>query len=120
MPVETYQFALKTAPRHERAFARWAGCRRWVWNELLQRVLDPISKQRAAEKEQTGKAFTAYPKLSEVQGRLPLLKKQHGWLAQAPSHALQQAAVDLMAALLRVQDGAGFPKLKRKGHCSDS
>jgi putative transposase len=120
MAVETYQFALKTSARHERAFARWAGCRRWVWNELCKTVLQPISQQRGLEKAQTGKALTSYPSVYELQKLLPALKKQHPWLAGPPSHALQQAAVDLDLALRKVQDGAGFPKLKRKGRSAES
>jgi putative transposase len=120
MTVETYQFALKTNAGQERKLVRWAGCRRWVYNDLLQTVLVPIAQARSAEKEQTGKATTRYPSVYELQKRLPLLKKQHGWLAQPPSHALQQAVVDLSAALLKVKDGAGFPRLKRKGRCTES
>jgi putative transposase len=100
--------------------ARWAGCRRWVYNELLRTVLVPIAQLRAAEKVQTGKAVTRYPSIYDLQKRLPALKEEHGWLTQPPSHALQQAVVDLCAALLAVKDGAGFPKLKRKGRCADS
>jgi putative transposase len=120
MAVETYQFALKTSAGQERKLSRWAGCRRWMYNELLQTVLVPIAQVRAAEKEQTGQAVTRYPSVYELQKRLPVLKKQHGWLAQPPSHVLQQAVVDLSAALLQVKDGAGFPRLKRKGRCTES
>ena len=120
MSVETYQFALRTAPRHARMFARWAGCRRWVYNELLKKVLEPIARQRAEEKAQTGRAVTRYPSAYDLQKLLPALKTQHPWLAHPPSHTLQQAIVDLSAALLRVKDGAGFPKLKRKGRSTES
>jgi putative transposase len=120
MAVETYTFALKTQPRHERLFARWAGCRRWVWNELLKTVLEPIARLRAEEKAATGKALTRYPSAYDLQKRLPTLKQQHRWLSNPPSHTLQQAVVDLSLALLRVQDGAGFPKPKRKGRCTES
>jgi IS605 OrfB family transposase len=109
MAIETYTFALETQPRPERLFARWAGCRRWVWNELLKTVLEPIAKQRAEEKAATGKAVTRYPSAYDLQKMLPALKKQYRWLSHPPSHTLQQAAVDLSLALLRVQDGAGFP-----------
>jgi putative transposase len=119
MAVETYQFALKTTPRHERAFARWAGCRRWVWNQLLKTVLQPIATQRAAERA-AGQVLTNYPSTYDLQKQLPALKKEHPWLAGPPSHALQQAVVDLSLALLRVQDGAGFPQLKRKGRSVES
>jgi putative transposase len=120
MAVETYQYVLKTTPRHERAFTRWAGCRRFVWNHLLKTVLEPIARQRAEEKAQTGKAKTPYPSAYDLQKLLPALKQQHDWLRQPPSHTLQQAALDLSLALRKVQDGAGFPRLKRKGRCSDS
>jgi putative transposase len=72
-------------------------------------VLEPIAKQRAAEKAATGKAVTRYPSAYDLQKMLPALKKQYRWLSHPPSHTLQQAAVDLSKALLRVQDGAGFP-----------
>ena len=120
MAVETYQFALKTEPQHERTFARWAGCRRWLWNHLLKQVLEPIAAQRGEEKAQTGKAVTRYPSPYDLQKRLPDLKKEYPWLAHPPSHTLQQAVVDLSAALLRVKDGAGFPKPKRKGRSTES
>ena len=120
MAVETYTFALRTTPRHARVFARWAGCRRWVYNELLKKVLEPIAGQRTEEKAQTGKAVTRYPSPYDLQKLLPELKKEHPWLAHPPSHTLQQAVVDLSAALLRVKDGAGFPKLKRKGRSTES
>jgi putative transposase len=57
---------------------------------------------------------------AKTQKLVPALKKQHPWLAGPPSHALQQAAVDLDLALRKVQDGAGFPKLKRKGRSAES
>lgn len=120
MPVETYQFALKTAPRHERCLSQWAGCRRFVYNELLVQEILPIAKQRQEEREQTGKATTPYPSVYDLQKRLPKLKEQYPFLKGPPSHALQQAAVDLNAALLRVHNGAGFPTLRRKGRSTDS
>lgn len=120
MLVETYQYALKTAPRHELALSRWAGCRRFVFNELLVEVLWPIRAQRQKERETTGKAITPYPSTYDLQKRLPALKEQYPWLKEPPSHTLQQAIVDLTDALSRVKDGAGFPKLKRKGRSTDS
>jgi putative transposase len=120
MAVETCTFALKTEPRHEQTLARWAGCRRWVWNYLLMHVLQPIAAQRGEEKAQTGKATTRYPSTYDLQKLLPDLKKEHPWLANPPSHTLQQTAVDLSASLLAVKDSAGFPKLQRKGRCTES
>jgi putative transposase len=118
MAIETYQYALKVTLRHERTFARWAGCRRWVWNHLLKNEIEPIAKARSEER--TGQATIRYPSAFDLQKRIVALKREYPWLSQPPSHALQQAAADLSDALLAVRSGAGFPSFKRKGRCSDS
>lgn len=89
-------------------FAKTFGCCRWVFNDALahcQRVYD------AGEKR---------PSAYDLMNRLPLLKVEHPWLADADSQALQYACRTVDAAyksfFRRVKNGdkPGFPRFKSK------
>jgi len=68
------------------ALAKTFGCARWVWNEAL------AENQRTYR--ETGKGIPTY----QLKKRLPQLKREHPWLEDAPSQALQQTILNLKAA----------------------
>lgn len=89
-------------------FAKTFGCCRWVYNDALahcQRLYE------AGEKRPSG---------YDLQKRLPQLKADYPWLADADSQALKQACADVDAAykhfFRRVKNGEtpGFPRFKSK------
>jgi transposase len=81
-----YLYALRLKAQKEALLRRWAGCRRWVWNEALafQRAELEAGRRR--------------PTYGELSARLPILKREHPWLADPPSQALQQTLKDLCEA----------------------
>src|SRR5262245_59049471 len=83
-----YRFRLRPNQAHEKAFSRFAGARRWVWNWAL-------AKKKAYYQE-TGHTLST----DTLEKELPLLKKQEetAWLAKIDSQPPQQALRDLEAA----------------------
>ena len=80
------------------------GCCRWVYNEMI-RINQKVYHRR-------GKSLTAY----DMQSYLPKLKKQHPWLAEANSHALQLVCHNLADAYARfLRKQGGYPRFKKKG-----
>lgn len=118
--IRTYQYRLKTKAKHMQAFAQVAGCRRYVWNRLLKEQIEPIAILRHQEKVQFGKVQSQYPSYAGMCKIITGWRSELAWLKDAPVHTLQQAARDLVTALSRVKDGAGFPKPKRKGQATES
>ena len=86
-----FKYALRLRKRAEAALLRWAGCRRFVYNEALahQRALVATGLQR--------------PSYGALCARLPALKSQYPWLAEPPAQALQQALKDLCEAWHRYE-----------------
>lgn len=68
-----FQYALRLKAQKEALLRRWAGCRRFVFNEALayQKV------ELAAGRKRPGYAALC--------ARLPELKKLHPWLAEPPA-----------------------------------
>jgi putative transposase len=104
--LQAYKFQLRTKPRHEELFRRFAGCCRFVWNRML-----------ALEKEnyERGKKRLGYYKLT---GMLTELKNQEetSFLKEAHSQILQQSLKDLDRAYRNFfQKRAMFPRFKSKG-----
>jgi putative transposase len=87
---------------------RTLGCTRWVFNEALAYCL------RIYE---TG---ASHPSAYDLANRLPSLKKENPWLAEADSHALQYACRCVDTAyknfFRRTKSGEapGFPRFKSK------
>ena len=89
-------------------FARTFGCCRWVYNEALA---------HCQALHETG---APRPSGYDLQKRLPALKIEHSWLAEADSQALKQACQDLDGAYknffrrLKNGEASGFPRFKSK------
>jgi len=85
------------------ALAKAFGCTRWAWNEALA--------QNQRTYRETGKGIPTY----QLKKRLPQLKREHPWLKDAPSQALQQAILNLKAAFDNFFQGrAKLPQFKSK------
>lgn len=85
------------------ALARQFGCARWVFNWGLD-----LSRRTYLE---TGKGLT----YNALATKLPKLKKEHEWLAEADSQALQQALQNLAAAYEAFFKGrARYPRFRSK------
>lgn len=89
-------------------FARTFGCCRWVYNEAL------------AHCQALYEMGTPRPSGYDLQKRLPALKIEHPWLAEADSQALTYACRSVDQAyknfFRRVKNGEtpGFPRFKSK------
>ena len=109
---KAYRFRLKLRSRQERALARYAGCCRFLWNQLLA-----LQKTRMDWDEWT----LNFEQLCDVITNWKTCR--YSWLNEPPSQALQQVARDLAKALKNAFDTKmpqAFPVFKRKLDCSDS
>lgn len=99
-----FQYALRLKSQREALLRRWAGCRRFVFNEALAHQKAEVAGGRKR------------PGYATLCARLPELKKLHPWLAEPPAQALQQALKDLCAAWERKYTSRfGAPRFKRRG-----
>ena len=87
-----YKFRLNTSPAMESLLRPFAGCNRFLWNKSLA-----LQKERLDNK----KRCLSYSRLCNL---LPTWKKEHPFLADAPSQALQQTLRDLSRALSETFD----------------
>jgi len=90
---------------------QFAGCRRFLWNKALA-----LQKGRLDDKQ----SCLSYNKLANM---LPAWKKEHSFLADAPSQALQQTLKALDKAIKEAFDKANpkrFPVFKKRGQCKES
>ncbi|CDG88125.1 RNA-guided endonuclease InsQ/TnpB family protein [Xenorhabdus bovienii] len=105
-----YAIQIRLYPTAEQRnfFAKTFGCCRWVYNDALAFCQQQYD---AGEKRPSG---------YDLVNRLPLLKNEHGWLAEADSQALQYACRCVDTAyknfFRRVKNGEtpGFPRFKSK------
>lgn len=104
-----YKYRLYPTKAQEAQLIGFCGSTRWLWNYMLD-----LNKK----KYETDKQFVfAY----DMANRLPALKKEHIWLKEIPSQALQQKCLDLDKALKAVwKSKFGFPKFKSKHKSQDS
>ena len=108
---KSFLFRIKTTPKIEQEFAKFAGCCRFVWNRALA-----LQKERLDAKEKTLRYI-------EIAGLLPSWKQELSWLLEAPSQSLQQTLKFLDRALKDAFDKSNpkrFPTFKKKGKCRDS
>ena len=99
------RFRLYPTPDQMHRLAVQFGHARWVWNDALA-----LTQKTYRE---TGKGL-GYHALAT---RLPTLKKQIEWLAEADSQVLQQALQNLAAAFDNFfQKRARYPRFKKKAH----
>ena len=87
-----YRFRLNTSPADEALMRQFAGCSRFLWNKALA-----LQKGRLDDKQ----SCLSYNKLANM---LPAWKKEHPFLADAPSQALQQTLKALDKAIKEAFD----------------
>lgn len=100
-----YRFRLKPTQTEAALLRRFAGCSRFVWNEVL--ALNERRRERG-EKCLGFKAMCEY---------LVYLKREHPFLREVHSQPLQQTLKDLATAYQRVFDpklSARFPRFKKR------
>jgi len=106
-----YKFRLNTRPTDEALMRQFAGCSRFLWNKALA-----LQKGRLDDKQ----ICLSYNKLANM---LPAWKKEHPFLADAPSQALQQTLKALDKAIKEAFNKANakqFPVFKKRGQSRDS
>lgn len=90
---------------------QFAGCCRFVWNKALSFQLKRLEQ---------GKRCLSYPEMASL---LLKWKKEHPFLKEVPSQALQQRLRDLDKALKDAFDADSakkFPRFKKKYRCLES
>jgi putative transposase len=102
--LKAFRFRLEPDALQSELFARTAGCCRVLWNLALeQRSLAWTNQRRSVG-------------YSPQAGELGDLKAFVPWMAEAPSHCLQQTLRDLDRAFGNFFSGrAAYPRFKRKG-----
>jgi putative transposase len=100
---QAFQFELLPNGEQQRQMSRSAGCARYVYNKALA-----LKKERYLKKEK----LTRF----QLDKMLVEWKRETPWLSEAPSHALQQAILDLERAYTNFfKRRAKFPKFHKKG-----
>lgn len=106
MGYRAHKYKLRPTPDQVTQFSREAGHARFVWNLMLERQKQRLDKGLFVE------SFDA------MSAQLPGLKKQHPFLKEASSNALQQRLKDLRKAFNDFfdpsQPSKGFPQFKKK------
>lgn len=131
-----FRFRIEETPEQARAFARIAGCCRLVYNAGLEaRTGDHAERKAELERlrsdpalaedaEALAAARIASARLArgsvstiDIINALPAARagRRYGFLAEVPSHCLQQAAVDLDRAFTNFFEGrAGYPRFRSR------
>lgn len=103
---QTYKFMLQPTCQQEECFRRFAGARRWVYNQMLE--------ERSVCYRHTGWS----PSMTDQMTRLTAIKNnvdELGWLKKVHSQVLQQAIRDLEGAFEHFfNDNHGYPSYKSK------
>ena len=110
---KAYRYRLDPSPAQQALFRRTAGAVRFVWNwglaqrtQLWAAIKDLPADQRRAHR------LTVNDQINQ----LPTLKQQFPFLAEAPSHCLQQVLRNLDTAFDRFfKKEADHPRFRRKG-----
>jgi putative transposase len=102
---KAHRFRIYPDATQEELFRRTIGCCRLVYNLCLD--------QKKLEWERSKpRKLTAYDQINEV----PELKREFGFLKEAPTNSLQQTILDLHKAFKNFFEGrAGFPQFRKKG-----
>ena len=109
--LKGYKFRLNTSPTAEVLSRQFGGCNRFVWNRALA-----LQKERLNNKQRC----MSYSNLCKL---LPAWKKEHTFLAEAPSQTLQQTLKALSNAIneaFTTGSQKRSPVFKKRGHCKDS
>ena len=104
--LNVYRVRLYPADAVKKAISQNIGCCRWVYNEALKYCQDIYEQNQALEKEQQIKRPSGY----DLSKRLPGLKKEFTWLADADSQALKFACQQVDVAYQNF-----FPTIKTGG-----
>jgi len=103
--LKAYRYRIYPTDEQKVLLAKTFGCCRWFYNFALNLTNETYKA--------TGKGLSR----NEIINKLPELKKEKEWLAEVPSQALQQVALDLSSAFLNFfEKRAKFPKFKKKGN----
>jgi putative transposase len=104
---QAFKFELMPNGEQQRQMRRFAGSCRFVYNKALA-----LQKEMY---ELTKRSHTRF----QLDKLLTLWKQETPWLSETPSHALQQALVDLDRAYTNFfKKRADFPKFHKKGQRS--
>jgi putative transposase len=106
MRRQAYRFQLKTTPVTQQILAQFAGCRRFVYNKALALQMELL---------RNGERIKNYAGLCKQ-----LTDWRHDiempFLAEAPTHPLQQALKDVHRTCMNFLTGkVGFPRFRKKG-----
>jgi len=97
------KYRLYPTAEQRHALAVNFGCARYVWNDALALIRESYRS--------TGKS----PKWAELSARLPKMKKELPWLAEAQAQVLQQSLANLSAAFEAFfHKRARYPKFKSR------
>ncbi len=105
--IITFKYRLEPNKAQEQKFVQFVGSGRFVFNRMLNRV-----KEAASNK--------IYLTFVDLANELPVLKREHPWLAEAPSQVLQQATKDLYNGVIsfgrqrKKGKEYGFPSYRKK------
>ena len=100
---QAYKFRVNPTGAHVRLLRRMTGCCRFVYNKALSTQKEHY--------EACGKKLSCF----DVNNLLPSWKKEHPFLSEAPSQALQQTIKDMDSAYKNFfAKRAAFPKFKKK------
>lgn len=106
MEYKAFKYQLKPNNQQKQTLDGYFGSVRFIWNKMLEANI--------AEYDLNKKFIWSI----EFKNRLPKLKKEHEWLNEIPSQALQQKCDDLEKALKMTSSNRakrfGFPKFKSK------
>lgn len=118
--LKAYRFRLDLSEDQRDLCGRFSGHCRFVWNLFRSQRETWYKAVSEIPPHERDKAIA--PNSYESQAnQLPALKKQYPWLAEAPSHCLQQTLRDLhMAYGNFFARRGGYPKFKRKDRGRDS
>ncbi|MCC3435000.1 MAG: transposase [Oscillatoriales cyanobacterium] len=101
--LKAFKYRIYPTSEQSILLAKSFGCARWFYNYTLNLTSETY--------KQTGKGLSR----NEIINLLPFLKKEYEWLTEAPSQALQQAALNLSSAFLNFFEGrAKYPNFKKK------
>ena len=107
---KAFQFKLKPNGANIKAFARFCGCARFVYNQGIE-----WNNEQGKLNSDFRFSYVALANL------LPQWKQEWPWLAQCHSQVLQQALKDLDRAFSNFFEGrANFPKFHKKFKSKDS
>lgn len=106
MEYKAYKFKLLPTDEQKEILVQWVGCGRFIWNKMLEANI---------EQYKIDKKFIWSRSFHHITVEL---KKEHEWLKDVPSQALQQKCIDLDKSLKMCSSKqahqAGFPKFKSK------